>query len=67
MIVIHVNGSAQSVGNDQRVDTLVASMTEASTGVAVAVNEVVIPKSQWNSTTLLDGDRVEVLTAAPGG
>ncbi|HLR96422.1 MAG TPA: sulfur carrier protein ThiS [Jiangellaceae bacterium] len=36
-------------------------------GVAVAVNAAVVPRSAWASTTLDDGDSVEILSAVPGG
>ncbi len=36
-------------------------------GVAVAVDGEVVPRSQWSSTALRDGDSVEVLSAAAGG
>ncbi len=36
-------------------------------GVAVAVNEEVVPRSAWDETPVRDGDRVEVLNAAQGG
>ena len=36
-------------------------------GVAVAVNDAVVPRSAWADTRLADGDRVEVLTAVQGG
>jgi len=36
-------------------------------GVAVAIDDAVLPRSAWASTTLRDGDRVEVVTAVQGG
>ena len=36
-------------------------------GLAVAVDREVVPGSQWDSTTLRDGQRVEVLQAVQGG
>jgi sulfur carrier protein len=36
-------------------------------GVAVAVNDEVVPRRAWSATALADGDRVEVLTAVQGG
>jgi sulfur carrier protein len=36
-------------------------------GVAVAVNDEVVPRRVWSATALADGDRVEVLTAVQGG
>ncbi len=36
-------------------------------GVAVAVNEVVIPQSQWETTLLCPEDRIMIIKAAQGG
>ena len=36
-------------------------------GIAVAVNDEVIRKSDWATAALEDGDRVEVITARQGG
>ena len=36
-------------------------------GTAIAVNGEVASRSEWQTTTLADGDRVEVLTVAQGG
>ena len=36
-------------------------------GVAVAVNEEVVPRGEWSSWQLADGDVVEVVTAVQGG
>ena len=36
-------------------------------GLAVAVDREVVPGSQWESTPLRDGQRVEVLQAVQGG
>ncbi len=62
-----VNGRSLDIGRVLSVEALVASLTEARRGVAVAVNGTVVPRSTWASVPLADGDTVEVLTAAQGG
>jgi len=37
------------------------------TGIAVAVNGQVVPRSQWEGTELKPGDKVEVVQAVQGG
>ncbi|EDM45652.1 sulfur transfer protein involved in thiamine biosynthesis [unidentified eubacterium SCB49] len=37
------------------------------TGIAVAVNQNIIPKSNWNSTSLQSNDSILVITATQGG
>ncbi|MDO8150717.1 sulfur carrier protein ThiS [Isoptericola sp. b408] len=36
-------------------------------GVAVAVDDVVVPRGAWESTAVRAGDRVEIVTAVQGG
>ena len=62
-----VNGETQDLPAGASVEALVARLTTAIRGVAVAVNGEVVPRSAWTTASLADGDRVEVLTAAQGG
>jgi sulfur carrier protein len=64
---IHVNGERREVAPGTALGTLVESLTAAPSGVAAALNETVVPRAQWPSTSLSEGDRVEVLTAVQGG
>ena len=63
-----VNGrDVVDIGDGLSVAALVARLTEARRGVAVAVNGEVVPRSTWETSRLTDGDAVEVLTATQGG
>jgi sulfur carrier protein len=64
---ISVNGERRDVAPGTSLDALVRSLTAAPSGVAAALNETVVPRGQWPSTSLCEGDRVEVLTAVQGG
>lgn len=37
------------------------------TGVAVAVDHAVVSRAEWESRRLVDGERVEIVTAVQGG
>jgi sulfur carrier protein len=65
--MIVVNGRPSQVAAGTTVSAVVASLTSAPSGVAVAVNDQVVPRHAWPATRLGDGDRVEVLTAVQGG
>ncbi len=67
VLSLSVNGVAATVAAGTTLDTLVAALTEAPSGVAAALNETVVPRGQWSASALTDGDRVEVLTAVQGG
>jgi sulfur carrier protein len=79
MTDIHVNGGAMALPGAATVGALVALLTGRAIddhgaaadgeplGIAVAVNEAVVPRARWSERELVTGDRVEVLTAAQGG
>jgi sulfur carrier protein len=64
---ISVNGESRRVAPGTALDTVVQALTPAPSGAAAALNETVVPRAQWPSTALAEGDRVEVLTAVQGG
>ncbi len=64
---VTVNGEDRSVAEECSVDDLAGSMGVSPSGVAVAVNGEVVPRSSWPATPLHDGDRVELLGAMQGG
>ncbi|MFF1547382.1 sulfur carrier protein ThiS [Streptomyces sp. NPDC058291] len=64
---VSVNGELREFAPGTALDSVVRSLTPAPCGVAAALNETVVPRAQWPSTSLADGDRVEVLTAVQGG
>ncbi|MEU6085956.1 sulfur carrier protein ThiS [Streptomyces sp. NPDC047085] len=66
-VTISVNGERREVAPGTALDSLVKTLTAAPSGVAAAVNETVVPRTQWATTALTEGDRVEVLTAVQGG
>ena len=35
--------------------------------VAVALNDIIVPRADWDKTTVADGDRVEVVHFVGGG
>ncbi|MEU1806095.1 MULTISPECIES: sulfur carrier protein ThiS [Streptomyces] len=66
-MTVTVNGEPRELPDGTTLDGVVATLTQAPSGVAAAVNETVVPRGQWPATPLGDGDRVEVLTAVQGG
>jgi sulfur carrier protein len=62
-----INGEPHSMSAKMSLAQAVALLTTAPTGVAAAVNGDVVRRAAWDSTSLADGDEVEVLTAVQGG
>ncbi len=65
---IRVNG-AQMDTDAQTVAALLDSLEipAAQKGIAVALNENVVPRRQWEEAELHAGDAVEIIRAAQGG
>jgi sulfur carrier protein len=62
-----VNGQPREHSDGVTLAEVVTQLTVAPSGVAVALNGVVVPRGSWSATTLSDDDNVEVLTAVQGG
>ncbi len=67
MIEIFINGSKRRVPESTTVEELIESIGLPKKGIALAINNEVIPKSRWNERSLSPQDRVELLTIAQGG
>jgi sulfur carrier protein len=63
---VELNGQPHDIGPDTTVGDLVSSLAGDASGCAVALNGVVVPRSDWQRGVTA-GDRVEVLTAVQGG
>lgn len=64
---IVLNGEPVDVESETTVGELVDRFGRGRSGIAVAVNGDVVPRTIWDSHGLDDGNDVEVLTAAQGG
>jgi len=64
---VTVNGAPTDLRPGTVVDAVVTALGIGPTGSAVAVNGVVVPRSEWSRVALAPGDTVEVLTAVQGG
>jgi sulfur carrier protein len=62
-----VNGERRDFAPGTTLDVVVRALTDRPTGVAAAINGDVVPRHAWVTTTIGDGDEVEVLTAVQGG
>jgi sulfur carrier protein len=66
-VSVTVNGEPRRLTRSATIADLVAAMSAARSGIAVAVNDEVVPRGGWQSRRLHDRDRVEILTAVQGG
>lgn len=62
-----VNGQPESFPADTTLGAVVGRLRPSRTGIAVAVGDDVVPRAEWDSRRLCDGDEIEILTAVQGG
>jgi len=68
VIEITVNGEVQSAEAGEQLSALLERVaSHFSRGVAVAVNDEVIPRALWGERPLFSGDAVLIITATQGG
>lgn len=65
-MIVNVNEKQVEVAEATTVAALLVSMGYPERGIAVAVDQAVLPRSRW-ATTLSDGAQLEVVTAVQGG
>lgn len=62
-----LNGVSAELANGLTVADVVPMVTDRTSGIAVARNGEVVPRSRWSGDVVAPGDRVDVLTAVQGG
>jgi sulfur carrier protein len=67
--MIVLNGESVDLQAGERLTSVLTrlGLTVASRGVAIAVDGEVVPRAGWETFTLTQDARVEVLTAMQGG
>jgi sulfur carrier protein len=63
---VTVNGSRESI-EAATIAELVEARALNAAGVAVALNGRVVPRAAWPTTSLAEGDTVEIVRAMQGG
>jgi sulfur carrier protein len=68
-MTVFVNGEGHELAPGITVGALLAELDVpgGTRGVAVAVDAEVVPRGEWETKTIDDGARVEVLRAIQGG
>ncbi len=68
-MIITVNGRDLRLAAPATVAELVSAQLgrQSGAGIAVALNGTVVPRHRHDTQQLTDGDRVDIVTAVPGG
>ncbi|MBI4482149.1 MAG: sulfur carrier protein ThiS [Acidobacteria bacterium] len=66
---LQVNGKSMDFPAALRLDQLLEqlSLNPQRSGIAVAVNDEIVPRQEWAAKILGEGDRVEIVHAVQGG
>ena len=64
---VMVNGQPESFPVDTTLGAVIMRIRPSRTGIAASVGDAVVPRAEWDSTLLCEGDEIEILTAVQGG
>jgi sulfur carrier protein len=64
---VTLNGEPRELPENATVESAVRELGAPNRGVAVALDGEVVPRGDWASTRVRDGQEVEVLRAVQGG
>lgn len=64
---IIINGKPQTFDSNISVAEMIASTYDSDKGIAVAVNNTLIPRNQWATRQLVENDEIVIIKAAYGG
>lgn len=67
MISIQINDQQQELQSSKPIQSVLEELGLFREGIAVALNETVIPKREWNEQMVKDGDRMMIVRAVQGG
>ena len=66
-LTVTVNGNQIVIAEGSGIDELIKSLDLNPQKVAVEVNRKIIRRAHWDSTTISEGDRVEIVHFVGGG
>ena len=64
---IFINDKEQNLNGENSLEHLISKSLQETKGIAVAVNNSVVPKSEWDKFRLNDNDKVLIIKATQGG
>lgn len=67
MIDIRLNDESLRLNSPCMLSQVLTEYFNASSGIAVAVNEEIVPRGHWDQHPLQSGDQVLVFNAVAGG
>lgn len=66
-ITININGQPQQVAQQTSITDLLTELGHAEQGMALAINQTIISRSDWPDHYLQQGDELSLFQAIAGG
>ncbi|MCL9782856.1 sulfur carrier protein ThiS [Vibrio sp. S4M6] len=66
-ITITVNGEPKRVANGENLNNLIRQFALPEQGCVFTVNNAIVPRSEWSSTLMSNGDTISLFQAIAGG
>ena len=67
MITILVNDQILEIQKESNLLQILHKLQISGDGIAIAINETIVLKSRWNTTTLSQNDTLLIIEATQGG
>ena len=64
---VNINNEPFEISEDTSLEGLLQSLNHPTNGIAIAINEDIIAKSDWNKVSMKANDRVLIIKAVKGG
>lgn len=67
-MVLFINNQRKDIEGEPSIDILLNFLNlESTRGVALAVNDRVVPRSEWENFQVQDQDKITIIRATQGG
>lgn len=66
-IQITVNNQPKTIAVNTSVEAVLQQLKVATNGIAIAVNQAVVPQNNWENTVVNHNDTVLIIQATQGG
>jgi len=66
-MTIKVNNQSKEISENCSVSNLLSELAQPENGIAVAINQKIITKTDWTNKTINNGDDILIIQATQGG
>jgi sulfur carrier protein len=67
MITVNVNNTEHTIAAESTITTLLSQLELAANGIAVAIDQNIIPQSDWGTYILQNNQNLLLIKATQGG